>query len=255
MKRLFFTLVLLGASFLSTQAAETCSKSSPSYTVALLELYSSEGCSSCPPADKLIKQLYQVTGLNADQVIPLALHVDYWDYIGWRDPYAMAQHTERQRYLSALSGSHTIYTPEFFMSGRELRLGKLDLRKAVESINHQAAQASLQVQLDRIKSNQIIAQIDVSSTQDGELLVALVEQGLVSRVRAGENNGETLQHDAVVRQWSEPIQLAPGILSRNKLQLNIPADSVSTNLSVVAFVQNQQGKILQALSIPMCQRN
>lgn len=252
MKRLFLIFVMFNISLMAAQAAETCSKSSPAYTVALLELYSSEGCSSCPPADKLISRLYQTTGLNADQVIPLALHVDYWDYIGWKDPYAKALHTDRQRYLSKLASSNSIYTPEFFMSGQEFRPWRADLRKSVESINQQPAQASIHIRLDKISAGQAAFQIDTNTSQAGLLNYLVVEQALTSRVKAGENSGETLQHDAVVREWGVPVSLTPNVASKNNLQLTIPANSIAKNLSVVAFVQNQQGKILQALSIPLC---
>jgi hypothetical protein len=252
MKRLLLMFLVVTTSIASATAASVCSKSSPAHTIALLELYSSEGCSSCPPADNLIRQLYQVTGLTSEQVIPLALHVDYWDYLGWKDPYAKANHTERQRYLSSLAGSKTIYTPEFFMAGQEFRPGRVDLRHAVETINQQAALATIHIELGRIKGNQVAMQIDADANQVAQLQYVLVEQGISGKVNAGENSGETLQHDAVVREWGAPVALFPHALSKNKVQLTLPANPAIKNLSVVAFVQNAQGKILQALSMPMC---
>jgi hypothetical protein len=99
---------------LATQAA--CERSSPTHTVALVELYTSEGCNSCPPADRWLSSLLSRHG--STRVVPLSLHVDYWDYIGWSDPFAQAQFSERQR---RLAGGATIYTPEVFVSARELR--------------------------------------------------------------------------------------------------------------------------------------
>lgn len=252
MRRLILLFVIQSALLLNAQAGGVCTKSSPTYTVALLELYSSEGCSSCPPADRLVQHLYANTGLTSDQVIALALHVDYWDYIGWKDPYAKAQHTERQNYLSALAGSRTVYTPEFFMSGKEFRPGSADLRNAVLETNRQPAQASIQIQMNRISAGQLELQIDAGSKRDGTLYYGLVESGLVSQVHAGENSGTTLQHDAVLREWGAPLKLAADVASGQLVHLPVPASAVPTNLSVVAFVQNSQGKILQALSMPMC---
>lgn len=111
-------MLLLGPS--AAASAQTCSKQSPPHTVALLELYTSEGCSSCPPADKFVSNLRNA-GLPAEQVVPLALHVDYWDYIGWKDLFASHAYTQRQRWLSGLANTRTIYTPEIFVAGREVR--------------------------------------------------------------------------------------------------------------------------------------
>src|ERR1700739_1342795 len=98
-------------------AANACRAQSPAHRVALLELYTSEGCSSCPPADQYVAGL-RASGVTADQAVVLSEHVDYWNYIGWKDPYSRAAFTERQRWLSDLAGSHTIYTPEMFIAGR-----------------------------------------------------------------------------------------------------------------------------------------
>ncbi|PRC91577.1 DUF1223 domain-containing protein [Solimicrobium silvestre] len=252
MKHLLFIVAVQFAWLTSSPAAEVCSKSSPSYTIALLELYTSEGCSSCPPADKTVKQLYQTPGLTADNVIPLALHVDYWDYIGWKDPYAQPLHTERQNYLSALSGSRTIYTPEFFIGGLEFRNWRSDLLRAVKTINRQPALASIDIKLEKNVTNKLTLQIDTKTSQASELHYVLVEQGLSSSVSAGENKGETLQHDAVARDWGTVIKLTPELQNTSLVHLNIPINSKQKNLSVVAFVQNPQGKILQALSLPLC---
>ncbi len=252
MRQLFFTLMLLIAVQASSRAAEQCSKSSPAYKVALLELYSSQGCSSCPPADEFVRQLYQSTGLNSDQVIALALHVDYWDYIGWKDPYAKAAHAERQRFLSAVAGSHTIYTPEFFLNGREYRPSHADVRQSVKSTNLQAALANIHIDLGRIDHYQLPLRIKANASQPALLFIALVESGLSNRVSAGENSGVLLRHDSVVRFWSAPVELAADSSISTNLKLSVPEVAVPKNLSVVAFVQNQQGQILQALSLPVC---
>jgi len=255
MRRSIILCVLQCLLVSAASAAGTCSKSSPAYTVAVLELYSSEGCSSCPPADRLVQQLYPATGLSSEQVIPLALHVDYWDYIGWKDPYAKSWHTERQNYLSGLAGSHTIhtiYTPEFFMAGQEFRPGRADLRDTVLNINRQPAQAHIQIQMSPASANQLKLQIAAESRQNATLYTALVENGLVSKVAAGENSGTTLQHDAVVREWGTPVQLGAGVSSDQAVHLPVPPSSVPSHLSVVAFIQNRQGAIVQALSMPLC---
>src|ERR1039457_1730220 len=120
MKTLLFTTAICIAS-LTAAIAETCTIHSPPHTVALLELYTSEGCDSCPPADKFVSGLRAASGLGANQVVPISLHVDYWDYIGWKDVFAQHAYTERQRWLSDLARTRTVYTPEVFVGGQELR--------------------------------------------------------------------------------------------------------------------------------------
>src|SRR5436853_3691269 len=91
-------------------AAGQCSAASAERRAALLELYTSEGCDSCPPVDRWVSEL-PARGVKPDRVVVLAFHVDYWDYIGWRDPFAHARYSERQRGANARIGSRTIYTP------------------------------------------------------------------------------------------------------------------------------------------------
>ncbi|HTD03031.1 DUF1223 domain-containing protein, partial [Undibacterium sp.] len=100
MNRIFYGAVaaLLSAAHMAG-LTQSCSKASPAHTVALLELYTSEGCDSCPPADRFVSALYKTSGLTMDQVVPISLHVDYWDYIGWKDVFAKPLFTQRQRWL------------------------------------------------------------------------------------------------------------------------------------------------------------
>ncbi len=121
MKLLITTFCILSTYISTGNAVEQCSRSSSTHTVALMELYTSEGCSSCPPADRFLQNIIQNAGMHPDRVIPISLHVDYWDYIGWKDPFAKHLFTERQQELSAYAHSRTIYTPEFFINGKELR--------------------------------------------------------------------------------------------------------------------------------------
>ncbi|MFL6703417.1 MAG: DUF1223 domain-containing protein, partial [Paraburkholderia graminis] len=112
-------LALLCASGLVSAASAMCSARSPAHRVALVELYSSEGCNSCPPADAWLGQ-WKNSGATRS-VVPLALHVDYWNGLGWTDRFSQHRFTERQQTLTDLAGGHTIYTPEVFVGGRELR--------------------------------------------------------------------------------------------------------------------------------------
>ncbi|PXX39962.1 DUF1223 domain-containing protein [Undibacterium pigrum] len=236
----------------SLQAAEICSKSSPAHTVALLELYTSEGCDSCPPADKTISRLYQSTGLNSEQVILLSLHVDYWDHLGWKDVFGKKTFTERQRHLADLAGSRTVYTPEIFIAGKEIRNWRNGMADDIRRINQKPAMASLHLGIEKLADNKLYFNLQGNSRQDARLHFALIEQGLVSKIQAGENRGASLQHDFVAREWGDAYQLAAGKPASFASQLTLPVNAKRKNLSLLAFAQDKQGNILQALSLPIC---
>ncbi|MES2071275.1 MAG: DUF1223 domain-containing protein [Pseudomonadota bacterium] len=244
-------LALLSAAH-AAGMAQSCSKASPAHTVALLELYTSEGCDSCPPADKFVSSLYQSSGLSAEQVVPISLHVDYWDYIGWKDVFAKPLFTQRQRWLAELASSRSVYTPEVFVAGRELRNWHGGLAAAVKRINDTPAQAEIRLTLDKAADNTLRLDLASKSTQPGKLYFALVESALLSEVKAGENRGVSLQHDYVAREWGEPIILGRNHSENFSRQLSLPANAAARKLAVTAFVQSDRGEVLQVVSLPLC---
>jgi len=249
MKTLIATIVLCLAP-LTLASAQTCSKQSPAHTVALLELYTSEGCSSCPPADHAVSTLQKAA--SADLVVPLALHVDYWDYIGWTDRFAKPDFTQRQRWLADSTGSRAVYTPEMFISGRELRDWSDALGSSIGNINRKPAQASIGIKLGAAAGGKLPVEVDTNATAGTKLYIALYENGLSSNVKAGENNGVVLRHDYVVRDWIGPITLDTDGGSVSSRTLSVPSSSSSSQLGVAAFVQNKAGVVLQALALPLC---
>jgi hypothetical protein len=247
--------------------AQTCSKQSPAHTVALLELYTSEGCSSCPPADAFVSGMHvggagksapaSVSGLTLDNVVPLSLHVDYWDYIGWKDSYAQHAFTERQKQLSQFAGSHTIYTPEVFVAGRELRDWSDALPAAIKRINARPAQAQINIRLGKLMGGSVPVEVKANAAQGSKLYVALYQNDLVSEIRAGENRGATLKHDYVVRDWAGPMTLlgdakgGEGKAALSKTFL-VTSSTGMQHVGVAAFVQTEKGEVLQALALPLC---
>jgi hypothetical protein len=256
MKSQIVTTVLCLVSFLAplTQAtAQTCSKQSPTHKVALLELYTSEGCSSCPPADRTVSALQKAA--SADLVVPLSLHVDYWDYIGWTDRFAKPDFTQRQRLLADAVGNRLVYTPEMFVGGRELRNWSDALAANIGDINRKPPEASIGIKLGSVGAGKLPVEINTKASSDARLFIALYENGLSSNVKAGENNGVVLKHDYVVRDLIGPIALtndAPGGGTVSTRALSVPSSSVSRRLGVAAFVQNKAGEVLQALALPLC---
>lgn len=248
MKNLIAT-VMLCITPLSFAQTQTCSKQSPNHTVALVELYTSEGCSSCPPADRAVSGLQKAA--SSDLVVPLSMHVDYWDYIGWTDRFAKPDFTQRQRWLTGLGGSRVVYTPELFVAGQELRDWSDALGSGIGDVNRKAPQASIGIKLGAMSGGNLPVEIDTRAPQGTKLFVALYENGLSSNVKAGENSGVVLKHDFVVRDWLGPITLAsPNSVSTKTL--TVPSSAIAKQLGVAAFVQNNTGEVLQALALPLC---
>lgn len=246
------TLISLLAAFAAGPAiAEGCSAASPAHTVALVELFTSQGCSSCPPADRFLGSL-RGAGLQPAQAVLMSLHVDYWNNIGWKDPYSRKLFTERQRWLSDLARSRTIYTPEFFVGGRELRDWSGQLADKVKSINAAPARAAIAIDLAPIDADGIALQARASGAPGAVLQVALLESGIATQVKSGENSGRMLRHDHVVREWLPPVTLGSdgkALLSR---MVQPPSGARKDRLTVAAFVQTGAGEVLQALSRAVC---
>jgi hypothetical protein len=238
---------------LTMAVAQTCSKQSPTHTVALLELYTSEGCSSCPPADKAVSALRQ--GAKQDLVVPLSLHVDYWDYIGWTDRFAKPEFTSRQRLLAEAMNSRAVYTPEIFLGGAEFRNWSGNLDDRIGLVNRQPARADIGIELMQAAGGRLPVTVNTKSAQGGSLYIALYENGLSSNVKAGENSGVLLRHDFVVRDWIGPFAVpadAPGRKMAFRQSIPIPAASSPAELGVAAFIQDARGQVLQALALPLC---
>ena len=231
-----------------------CSAQSGPQTTALVELYTSEGCSSCPPAEQVLARLPQVLGRGADAVAA-ALHVDYWDDLGWKDPYARAEFSQRHRWLVQANHHSTIYTPHFFVNGGELAGGQADLRAAVARANGEPAQAGIRLQATLQAPASLHVAVSAHSRQPspGQVLyLGLAQGGLVSDVRRGENSGRQLAHEHVLRTWSGPYALAGGRLDLDEV-LPLPAGSDPARLELLAVVQDRQtGRVLQALGTGAC---
>ena len=250
---LCFVLACLTA---PAQAARCEARSGP-HTTALAELYTSEGCDSCPPADRWLQGLAG-RGLAPDRVVPLSLHVNYWDYIGWKDPYAQQRFADRQRRLAQVMRARIVYTPQVLLQGQDYRRWHgAGFDAAVAAINARAPRARIALELETggAASFGVRARaelLDASQEADAALYLASYENKLVSRVDAGENRGRTLAHDYVVLEWTGPIAFA-GANAEARRSLPLLPKAVPANSGVAAFVQNRRtGDILQALMLPAC---
>jgi hypothetical protein len=238
---------LLPALLLSAAGA-MCSADSGLQSAVVVELYTSQGCSSCPPADRWLSTL---RARHGDRVIPLSMHVGYWDYIGWKDPFARREFNERQRLLATASGSRTVYTPGVFVQGREFaawaRTATFDA--AVQAALRRTAVARLEIALQETTAAAVTVRASGQAPSGARLWLALVQNGLTTAVRAGENRGETLANDHVVRDWQGPFAVGD-VTGR----LPFPPSNGSTateRWAVVALVDDPTGRSLQAVHLPL----
>jgi len=250
---LLLTLVLAGPAL-----AAGCKAESGPKTVALVELYTSEGCSSCPPADRWLSGL-AARGFTPDRVVPLALHVDYWDYIGWKDPYARREFSQRQRKLSQLQRMALVYTPQVVLQGRDFpRWGSAAFGDAVAAINARPPRARILLEIHGAANGALDAQavaelLDTARGADAALYLAVYENRLTSRVTAGENGGRTLTHDHVVLEWQGPFAFGPGGRISERRSMALLPKGVPERSGVAAFVQDRRtGEVLQALLRSSC---
>ena len=250
-------LGLLCLSLIPQAHALQCSAESGPHTAALVELYTSEGCSSCPPADRWLRTL-GARGYAPGRVVPLSLHVTYWDYIGWKDPFAQQRFTDRQRRLAQVMQARIIYTPQVLLQGRDFRRWHTgDFDAAVKSINARVPGASIELRLEGAapgaRSAQVRAELlDPAQAGQAALYLASFQNRLASRVQAGENRGRRLEHDYVVFEWLGPIPFSEGRVRAEHVLPPVPG-AASEHSGVVAFVQNRRnGRVLQALMLPAC---
>lgn len=174
-------------------SAQTLNLNSGPQQVGLLELYTSQGCSSCPPAEKWIGSLAESEQLWS-RVVPVAFHVNYWDYIGWKDPYARQTFTQRQRRYAAELGMRTIYTPGFFLNGEEWRW-----RNAPKRFASSEMPGELTVRLNGSEIS-----VDAAAVAGaGHATIAVLSSGASNAVSRGENHGRTLTTHFSVVEYRE----------------------------------------------------
>ena len=230
MKKLFGLLALV-AVLVATASATPMKFTSGTKQVSLLELYSSEGCRSCPPAEAWLNKLKDAPDLWKN-FAPLAFHVDYWDSLGWKDRWSSPAFSERQRDYAKLWRSENIYTPEFVLNGQEWR-NWFGLRGAPSS----SANVGV-LEINFTNTNRWSASFTPTGATNGsyEIHAALLAGGLVSEVKAGENRGRTLPHEfAVVDLVQLGMTTSNGVV-RGKFILNTARHASEKNLAVTAWV-------------------
>ena len=242
-------LVLASLFSFSAFAGDPIVVSSGDKQTAVVELYTSEGCSSCPSADRWLSRLIEVPKDELD-VLALAFHVDYWNYLGWKDRFSSAAYTSRQRQLGANNLQQTIYTPEFFVNGMETR-GTNSILDKIRQANQQQSPLDLKLTVSRDKTS-LVLELQSPGYRDtiGQIhhRYLVYENNLSTDVKRGENSGEILKHEQVVRYMSE----ANSLREQNQYRITIDPDWQPENIGVAVLVTSPGNKhYLQALHTPV----
>jgi hypothetical protein len=232
-------------------------KSAPPVPV-LVELYTSEGCSSCPPADAMLKDFAETQPVKGATVIPLGLHVDYWNRLGWVDRFSSPSFTQRQREFCK---DRSVYTPQMVVDGQTEFVGS-ERERALSAIAKAAAAPKVPIQLEVRRDGERTVQVRVHLSQipealrksEADVLVAVTEQGLSSDVKGGENAGTRLQHAPIVRVLQSLGKISAGASEPSSYQLNLTLDKnwEVSKLRIIAFAQKAKaGAVIAVGSTPI----
>ncbi len=224
----------------------------PASPFALVELFTSEGCSSCPPADRLLGRIAEEATRSGENILPLAFHVDYWDYLGWTDRFARPEFGRRQHWYAAVEHSDGVYTPQIVVNGIAAFAGS-DERRARATIAEGLARspaasivvdATLHVPTHAVEVRVASADLPGGATVN----IAVVEDGISTRVLRGENADAVLNHSRVVRAF-RTLSLSA---TAGDLVIEVPPDLLVNRSSVVAFAQDSvTARVLAAAGVPL----
>jgi len=239
----------------AASAPELPPASDGSRTPVLVELFTSEGCSDCPPADALLEKLDRSQPVGGAELVVLSEHVDYWDDTGWRDPYSSHEYSERQNAYAGQFNLDSVYTPQMVVDGR-LELVGSDERRALAAIANAARTAKLPVSISAVHletPNVVSLHVNVGqlpsafATASAEVWIAAADESDESHVSRGENAGRNLKHIAVLRSLTRAGTVdRAGEFSRD-VRININQGSAA-GLRLVAIVQEPAGRVLGVAS-------
>ena len=232
------SLALIGAALVPATAT-SAARAARSDSFAVIELFSSEGCSSCPPAERLLGELADDAKRSGRNILTLEFHVDYWNSLGWADPFSSAAFTARQQQYARTLGQRSLYTPQMIVNGIDEFVGsdRGRARRGVDAALARAGSARITLRATPGDGATRVEYQVAGAPQDAVLCVALVESGLVTRVLRGENSGRTLSHTSVVRAFVTAPLAGGGIGS---LDLKTGATAGKHSRQAIAFVQDRR---------------
>jgi hypothetical protein len=218
----------------------------------LLELFTSEGCSSCPPADRLLESLDTKQPVSGAELIVLSEHVDYWNHLGWKDPFSSPQYSARQEEYVRKLGSGDVYTPQLVVDGRFQVVGS-DSSEAASSVRKAIREPKIPMAISNITraGDRVSARIDITASPQsakapkGILFVAIADNRDESQVARGENAGRSLAHVAVTRVLKQVGMVDPEGASTRDITLSVPPRMASRGFRMVTFIEDPgSGRVL-----------
>ncbi len=217
-------------------------------TPVLVELFTSEGCSSCPPADAVLARLLKEQPNPNAEIITLALHVDYWNRLGWKDEFSDIKYSERQSRYADTFNSDQVYTPQMVIDGQKEFVGS-NFGNAKNAIAEAAKNKKVAVEIEPENSKVKININDLNTDEDSSVFLVVAQDNLSTNVKSGENSGRNLRHESVVRE----MNVIGNISSTDKsFSTETPVEINSKwnkkDLSFVVFVQGNKSKKIYALS-------
>lgn len=229
---LLVTSITLGTVVFGFCNSKTSLQSNDGFVV--VELFTSEGCSSCPPADAVAAKLSEE---YKGKVFVLGFHVDYWDYLGWKDAFSNAAYSNRQTKYGNLFHLNSIYTPQVVINGEEEMVGSNESKIQAVIVNDlkEPASAAIQLEVTNTTGKNISIHYTIDKASNTNLNIALVQLHATSNVKRGENSGRTLQHVNVVRDF----KTVDAKDLQGNIQLTIPQDIPGKDCKIIAFLQNK----------------
>lgn len=244
--KIFTLAAFLLVTVLGTTAfikAKMIAKPSPDKGFAVIELFTSEGCSSCPPADDLVAKIEKESGDKP--VYILAYHVDYWNRLGWKDQFSSADFTKRQNDYANYLHLQSVYTPQIVVNGKTEFVGSEEgtLRNAIRTNLQKAASAQLSLNVLNLDQKRA----DIKYTAEGAdkntvLLIAVLQKNAQTKVLSGENGGHTLSHIQIVRKLQEVKLNENG----GTAKVSLPAGFDAKSWEIIGFLQNTSTGIISA---------
>lgn len=223
----------------------------PREPVAVVELFTSEGCSSCPPAEAYLNDLVAQARSSKKKIFPLAFHVDYWNHLGWKDEFSDARFSRRQREYASSRVTDGVYTPQMIVNGEAAFVGSNRQQGgwAIAKALQQPAEVGIVLRADYDTAAAIIKMVfEIAPAQPGGVLhLALVEGGIRREIRSGENRGRILLHENVVRAL-KTVSLKKSVSGH--AEFSVHPGLVADNAAVIAYVQDREThRILGATSV------
>lgn len=216
-----------------------CSIKTPKNKVALIEMYTSEACSSCPPGDRAISVLPNIH-FPSDKVAVLAFHVNYWDHLDWIDPFYKKEFVQRHQILANKNKAKALFTPHFFVNSKEVFNWRSNLVKEVDLVGKLNSQISFSVDYEIKDAKLKVKMFDDFKKTNLDIFVAVSENKILRKITDGENKGETINYHHVVRELIKVSDI-------NNTIITLGNDWKIENLSLVVFAQDKNFNVIQSV--------